>query len=278
MKMYLTVKGARPFVEELKGGRAPLTASNSNVKYHEVIMNPVEVFSKWYYNSFFPLEKSVKNYVKHENKNYSNYNQNLTNDNWNNFSKKLKQIYKNAKFPDTFVFDEINLKEIFDNVIENEQKNFFPITIDGLTLNTINIENYAGELPAKGVMKVKYTSESGPSMSLFTVTPAMISFCQTPSGGLIISLTQQQAEGLFKNTPERIIYKYFRRIETVTELDIIKSLDFFLLCASERSLWGQPTFWGKLKYKWIVKYKSAFWEILLSKFDKIILTAIKLNK
>jgi hypothetical protein len=238
-------------------------------------MNPIKIYI-WFVNYFFPLKKSVQYYSKKERENYYNYNQNLTNENWSVFSNNLKKIYKQANFPNDFHFEEINLKKIFDEVIQNEKT--FPITIEGLTLNTINIKNHIGEVPAKGISKVKYTPDSGPSMSLFTVTPAIISFCQTATGGLIISVTQQQADGLFSNQPEVIIYKYFRRIESVSEFDIAESLKFFLLCARERSLWGQPTFLGKLRYKWVVKYRSILLEMLLSKFDKIIISALKLNK
>lgn len=241
------------------------------MKYFKDILMAI---SEW----TFPLKKSLKKYHINNSKNYESYINNLKSNQWDNFEKIFYEVYKVGCFHEHFNTQKTDLKKEFDSAIAGQSP--FVSKIDGLSLKGISVESHFGEGAAKGVMKLSYSKENGPSASNFTVTPASINYFQTPTGGLIISLSQQQVEGLLRNTPENIIFKHFRRLDEVTHFDILQSLKFFLLCSEERALWGKITFIGRIKYRWIVSYRSKIIEMLLTHLEKMLLstTSKKLNK
>ena len=210
----------------------------------------------------------IKKYIKYTNNDFEDYCINLTDNEWIGFKNKLNEFLSAFKSNDApFRVEEIDLKKEFESVDENS---IFISKIDGMTLKGVSVSSHAGELPAKGVLNVKYEKGKGKSCALYTVSPAKINFFQTPTGGLVITVCPPQSEGLMKNTPEVIIFKFFRRIKQVTNYDIYLALKFFLLCSREKTLWGKTSFWGSLKYNWITKYRHKKWDKLLSAIDKAI--------
>ena len=198
----------------------------------------------------FPIKNSVEKYKKYTKNDYEDYRINLTDNNWYEFKNKLNVFlsdFKSSEAP--FRVEEIDLKKEFESVSENST---FVSKIEGMTLKGVSVSSHAGRLPAKGVLNVKYEKGKGKSCALYTVNPAIINFFQTPTGGLVISVCPPQAEELMKNTPEVIIFKFFRRINQVTDYDIYSSLKFFLLCSREKTLWGEITFLGSFKSTLII--------------------------
>ena len=214
-------------------------------------------------SKLFPLNNSIIRYMKKDSRNYQDYCLNLTDEKWQEFKKTIMNMLACTSSDCSLCIEEVDLKRKMDEIVEKNDNGFLS-KLNGTSLKGVLVQKHFGEIPAKGIMKVSFEKDKGSSYGLYTVTPASISFFQTPTGGLIISIRQPQAEGLMKNEPDVIIYKLFRRLDDVTRFDLLRALKFFMRCAEERTLWGKPTICGRIEYAWITKYRTKALSVILS--------------
>ena len=212
-------------------------------------------------NKIFYKFNIVEKYKIIDNENYSDYCKNLTNDKWDEFYNKCKNIFNEYKFSSKYCFEEFDIEQKFNEAIEFYHKNNKPHpfigSIKGNTLKGIII-SIRQNLPAKGVAKVEYFKEQCGNLSLYVINPAELYFFHSATGGLSITIRQQQCENLMLNKPQTIFFNFFRRLDDVTEYDIYTALKFFLECDTQNSLWGKPNLLWKIKFWWIIYRSKSF--------------------
>ncbi len=224
--------------------------------------------------TLFSFGKQIQRHKEKNDANYSDYCANLTNESWDKFNNLLENTLEKGNASDFFPRKDVDLKKEVDKIIGNNGERLIP-KIKGSSLKGIVFFSHLAEMPTKGALKIDCDKNKGVSLGLYTSSPTSISFFQTPTGGLAISIRPPQTDGLMSNDPKVIPYKLFRRINDVTEFDLFRALKFFMTCSEEKSLWGKPTIYGQIEYFWITKYRSKIFSKVLAILEEMLLSKFR---